>query len=120
MVLKVPTTAGSKTNALENQLELKLYVLMVSDDIKYPLPDIFVVKDENGEKPGTGGDIVACSAPSPLTIDDPKKRVPVNEGIGGEFTRIERKSLATEPEEEKEEDKKKEASEGEEELLPIG
>jgi hypothetical protein len=79
---------------------------MVADDNKHPLPDTTSMGQqaaksrlESGEfakKPDTSGNLLASSAPSPLTIS-PKKasREDSNSssGSGGEFTRIETQEI---------------------------
>lgn len=61
----------------ENQIELKLYVLMVSEENRHPLPDIngsginntSRARLESGEfAKKTTTDVLALSAPSPLSI----------------------------------------------------
>ncbi|KAI6184934.1 Protein SZT2 [Aphelenchoides bicaudatus] len=100
MILRAPS---SQPKPVDNHLELKLYVLMVSDDNKHPLPDTIIMGQQSARTRFESGEFAAkreveeavksSSAPSPLIVS-PKKgtREDSNSSsgsVGGEFTRIE-------------------------------
>lgn len=81
IVLKCPT--ASRQN--EHQLELKIYILMVSEYNRHPLPDVTSLvgshssrtRLESGEfankAVAVDGSVLASSAPHPLTISEEER-----------------------------------------------